>query len=220
MKRSLLLLIVFLHLVVPGTAQARKRKRSAVRTVERAIGYHPAILGSAARHGVDPRVLWTIAYLETRFRPGLVSPKGARGMMQFIPTTGRRYGLNTRNDFHDPSRSIEAAARYVRELSIMFGGRLDLVLAGYNAGENAVINWGYQVPPYRETRNYVLRGLSLFKRIAEDNIFAVDLPYQQQRPVSINPQPDTSYNTIYGTFPSQPTSPRRQSERSIYFSPR
>ena len=60
----------------------------------------------------------------------------------------------------------------------------------------------------------------VFKRIAEVNVFAFDLPYQQQQPVSINPQPDASYNTIYGTFPSQPTSPRRQSERSIYFSPR
>ena len=77
--------------------------------------------------------------------------------MQFIPATGRRYGLLTRSDLHDPLRSIDAAARYVRDLNMMFDGRIDLVLAGYNAGENAVINSGYKVPPYRETRSYVTR---------------------------------------------------------------
>ena len=107
----------------------------------------------------------------------------------------------------------------MRELSSMFGGRLDLVLAGYNAGENAVINWGYKVPPYRETRNYVFRGLSLFKRIAQDRIFALDLPYQAPQPELINPR-DSSYNTIYSMSASEPNSPRRESQRSIYFPPR
>jgi hypothetical protein len=134
-------------------------------------------------------------------------------MMQFIPRTGRRYGLLTRNDFHDAGRSIEAAARYVRDLSIMFGGRLDLVLAGYNAGENAVVNWGYKVPPYHETRNYLARGLTLFKRIAQANLLALDLPYQTQQPPVGNPQTYTTYSRV----PYQPNSPPRQSERSVYF---
>src|SRR5262245_24426984 len=88
----------------------------------RAVAYHPAIRTAAARYGVDPHLLWAIAYLETRFRPQLVSPKGARGLMQFIPATGRRYGLGTKRDLHDPLRSIDAAARYVRDLSVMFDG--------------------------------------------------------------------------------------------------
>lgn len=79
----------------------------------------------------------TIAYLESRFQPRCVSPKGARGLMQFIPATGRRYGLLTVRDLHNPLLSIDAAARYVRDLNAMFGGRTDLVLAGYNAGESA-----------------------------------------------------------------------------------
>jgi hypothetical protein len=87
--------------------------------------------------------------------------------MQFIPATGRRYGLLTLRDLHDPLQSIDAAARYVRDLNAMFGGRVDLVLAGYNAGENAVINSRFRVPPYRETRSYVSRGLFVFKRISE-----------------------------------------------------
>jgi hypothetical protein len=103
-------------------------------------------------------------------------------MMQFIPATGRIYGLVTIRDLHDPLRSIEAAARYVRDLTVMFDGRTDLVLAGYNAGENAVLNWGCRVPPYRETRSYVTRGLAVLKSIREANIFALDSPEQAHRP--------------------------------------
>jgi transglycosylase-like protein with SLT domain len=94
--------------------------------------------------------------------------------MQFIPATGRRYGLLTHSDLHDPLRSIDVAARYVRDLNMMFQGRIDLVLAGYNAGENAVINSGYRVPPYRETQSYVTRGVSVFRRIAQANILSLE----------------------------------------------
>ena len=168
-----LLIFWVLLLVLPTEANTRRRNASDISAaLTRAARYHPAIRTAAARYSVDPHLLWTIGYLETRFQPRCVSPKGARGMMQFIPATGRRYGLVTRSDFHDPLRSIDAAARYVRDLNEMFGGRIDLVLAGYNAGEYAVINSRYRVPPYRETRNYVARGLSVFKRITGVDIFA------------------------------------------------
>ncbi len=78
----------------------------------------------------------------------------------------------------DPLRSIEAAAWYVRDLTVMFDGRIDLVLAGYNAGENAVLSWGYRIPPYRETRSYVARGPALFKSITRANILSLDRPEQ------------------------------------------
>jgi hypothetical protein len=100
--------------------------------------------------------------------------------MQFIPSTGRRYGLLTNSDLHDPLRSIDAAARYVRDLNMMFGGRIDLVLAGYNAGENAAIKSGYKVPHNRETRSYVARGVSVFRRIAQANILSLDPGLQVQ----------------------------------------
>src|SRR6185503_2369564 len=98
----------------------------------------------------------------------------------FIPATGRRYGLLTRSDLHDPLQSIDSAARYVRDLNSMFSGRIDLVLAGYNAGENAVINPGYRVPPIRETRSYVARGVSVFRRIAQSNILSLEPGLQVQ----------------------------------------
>jgi soluble lytic murein transglycosylase-like protein len=168
-----LLLSWLLLLALPAEARIRSRNTSSISTaLTRAVPYHPAIRAAAMRNSVNPHLLWTIAYLESRFQPRCISPKGARGLMQFIPATGRKYGLLTLRDLHDPLRSIEAAARYVRDLNVMFGGRVDLVLAGYNAGENAVINSRYRVPPYRETRSYVARGLSVFKRISEVDIFA------------------------------------------------
>ncbi len=169
----------------------------------RAARYEPIIAAAARRHGVDPRVLWTIAYLETRFRPSLVSPANAAGLMQFIPSTARRFGLEDR---FDPATSIDAAARYVRLLSRQFGGRLDLVLAGYNAGEGAVAAFrdgrslrlpngrvinprGIRtggVPPYRETQGYVRSGKEVFLSLARARAF--DLPFTDAPvPAAIGP---------------------------------
>jgi soluble lytic murein transglycosylase-like protein len=200
-----LLLSWLLLLAVPTEAHIRRRSSSDMSAVlTRAARYHPAIRTAAARYSVNPRLLWTIGYLETRFEPRCVSPKGARGMMQFIPATGRRYGLFTRRDLHDPLRSIDAAARYVRDLSAMFGGRIDLVLAGYNAGENSVISSRYRVPPYRETRSYVARGLSVFKLISEVDILASRSP---ERNPTTSEAPRRPQQRLTGTRPS----------RSIYF---
>ncbi len=151
------------------------RIRQFSRMRERARIYEPFIAAAARKHGVDPRVLWTIAYLETRFRPELVSPARARGLMQFMPGTARRFNLTNP---HDGPAAIDAAARYVKELVGEFGGRLDLVLASYNAGEGAVDCYrtgrtirtsagkvinprGIKtsgVPPYAETVSYVKRA--------------------------------------------------------------
>jgi soluble lytic murein transglycosylase-like protein len=200
-----LLLSWLLLLALPTEAHIRRRNTPDISSaLTRAARYHPAIRAAAARYSVDPHLLWTIGYLETRFQPRSVSPKGARGMMQFIPATGRRYGLYTRGDFHDPLRSIDAAARYVRDLNVMFDGRIDLVLAGYNAGEYAVINSRYRVPPYRETRSYVARGLLVFKRITEVNMLASNL-LERRRTMSLVTQ--RRQQTVYSSRPS----------RSIYF---
>jgi hypothetical protein len=154
----------------------------------RAALYEPHIRAAAARHGVDPRVLWTIAFLETRFQPNQISPKGARGLMQFMPGTAATYNLT---DPFDPASAIDAAARYVRDLSRRFSNRLDLVLAGYNAGEGSVEAYmrgvslrlpdgrvinprGARtggVPPYTETRNYVAHGIAVARGITSAGVF-------------------------------------------------
>ena len=146
---------------------------------ERSRQLEPLILESAKRYGIDPRILSSVCFTESRYRLDAISPKGARGLMQFMPDTARRYGLQ---DPHDPRAAIDAGARYLRDLLVRFNGRLDLALAAYNAGEGTVesfltgrplrltsgkiinprglVTGG--VPPYAETKQYVNSIIGLF----------------------------------------------------------
>jgi hypothetical protein len=186
------------HLGVRIYEQWRAR-RSRMR--ERARLYEPCITAAAQKHGVDPRVLWTIAFLETRFRPELVSPMKARGLMQFMPGTARRFKLSNP---HDAAAAIDAAARYVKQLASQFDGRLELVLAGYNSGEGAVESFrtgrslrtstgkvinprGIKtngIPPYRETIAYVKKGLLVFDRVTSAGVFSAEV-VAQARPLRV-----------------------------------
>ena len=115
------------------------------------------------RHGVDPYLIFLVMEQESHFNPRVVSPKGARGLMQLMPGTGARYGV--RKPF-DPAQNISGGTRYLRELLNRFNNRVDLVLASYNAGEGAVLKFGHQVPPYKETRNYVKQISYRYRRNA------------------------------------------------------
>ena len=116
---------------------------------------------NGARHGVDPYLVFLVMEQESHFNPRVVSPKGARGLMQLMPGTGARFGV--RRPF-DPAQNVSGGTRYLRQLLDRFNGRVDLVLASYNAGEGAVIKFGHRVPPYRETRNYVKKISYRYKR--------------------------------------------------------
>lgn len=109
---------------------------------------------NGAKYGIDPYLIFCVMEQESHFNTKVVSPKGARGLMQLMPGTGARFGM--RHPFN-PAENISAGARYLKQLSNQFNGRIDLVLAGYNAGEGAVVRFGHRVPPYSETRNYVKR---------------------------------------------------------------
>src|SRR5262249_41187361 len=85
--------------------------------------------------------------------------KGAQGLMQLIPSTARRFGV--KNVF-DPKENVQAGAKYLRFLLDTFNGDVELALAGYNAGEGAVIRYGYRIPPYSETQNYVRNIVSKY----------------------------------------------------------
>lgn len=159
----------------------------------RARSIEPIIEAAAARYGVDPHLLWTIAYLESGFDSNAISYKDgercAFGLMQFVPATGKRYSLSNPQD---PREAIDAAARYVRDLMARFDGNLDLVLAAYNAGEGAIEAYRYGrrlvlpngkvinprgittggVPPYTETRGYVARGRLIFGAITRKQLFS------------------------------------------------
>jgi hypothetical protein len=147
---------------------------------QRAKSLDPYFVDSARRYGIDPRILRVLCYLESRFRADAISPKGARGPMQFMPETAARYALINP---HDSKTAIDAAARYFRDLLSKFDGRIDLAFAAYNAGEGTVeafrngrvlrlsngkvINAGRSVtggiPPYRETQNYLRLAIDLLR---------------------------------------------------------
>lgn len=114
--------------------------------------YDELIAVSAARNGVDPDLITAVMRQESGFHQNARSYKGATGLMQLMPGTAARFGVT---NIFDPAQNIEGGTRYLRFLLDSFNGDVDLALAGYNAGEHAVMNSGYKIPRYRETQNYV-----------------------------------------------------------------
>jgi hypothetical protein len=112
------------------------------------------ILESGRRNAVDPLLLYSIMHQESTFKPRAMSNKGARGLMQLMPGTAARFGVS---NIWDPKQNIEGGTRYMRFLLDTFAGDVKLALAGYNAGEGAVMKYGNRVPPYSETQEYVRR---------------------------------------------------------------
>lgn len=109
------------------------------------------IFRSAAREGVDPRFVHAVIWQESKYDRLAMSPAGARGLMQLMPATARRFGCS---DPHDVAANVAAGTKYLGWLLKRFSGNVELVLAGYNAGEGSVDKYK-GVPPYNETRNYV-----------------------------------------------------------------
>jgi soluble lytic murein transglycosylase-like protein len=122
---------------------------------DRAGDFADAIGKAASRYEIDPALLTAMAEAESAFDPFAVSHKGACGMLQLLPETAERFGVE---DIFDVDQNLDGGAQYMRWLLDRFEGRTDLALAAYNAGENAVDRHG-GIPPYRETRNYVSRIL-------------------------------------------------------------
>lgn len=112
------------------------------------------IVEAGRRNSVDPLLLYSIMHQESSFKTRAMSYKGARGLMQLMPGTAARFGVK---NIWDPQQNIEGGARYMRFLLDMFSGDVRLALAGYNAGEGAVLKFNFQVPPYAETQEYVRR---------------------------------------------------------------
>lgn len=113
-------------------------------------GLHSVIEEAARRHDVDPLLVRSIVEVESAYNPYAISPKGAQGLMQLIPSTARRYGVG---DVFDVRQNVEGGVKYFRYLKDLFGED-HLAIAAYNAGENAVLKYG-KVPPYPETEQYV-----------------------------------------------------------------
>ncbi|MDQ5856859.1 MAG: lytic transglycosylase domain-containing protein [Acidobacteriota bacterium] len=183
-SKTLVVLTVLFALAAPGYAKVRilvkdgkkvvyndgvgeKRAPSAKRStgdgwlaarLSKPSEYDHLINQSASNHSLDPRLVKAVALVESGFNPSAISPKGARGLMQLMPATASRNGVN---NVHDPAQNIAGGTRYLSHLLNLFDGNLEMSLAAYNAGEGAVARYG-GIPPYVETRDYVRRALTAY----------------------------------------------------------
>lgn len=125
---------------------------------DRRSKYDTIIEHYAAKYAVDATLVRAVIQVESNFDPNCVSSKGARGLMQLMPATARRFGVKK---IHDPDENIHGGVKFLAYLMRLFNGDLPRVLAGYNAGENAVLKYG-GIPPYEETSTYVVRAMTVY----------------------------------------------------------
>lgn len=140
------------------SALARPVRRFDAKARER---YSKHIEEAALATQLDPALIHAVISVESGYNPLARSQRGARGLMQLMPATAKRYGVK---NLLDPAQNIAGGARYLRDLINLFRNNMELALAAYNAGENAVIQYGNRIPPYRETIAYIPRVLTYYKK--------------------------------------------------------
>jgi hypothetical protein len=195
------------QLMSPGEGLAdREMSNYAARTPKFTIGSSSSLKGfttgnmtvdayivdSSRRYGVDPLLIYSQMHQESTFKQRAVSYKGASGLMQLMPATARRLGVT---NIFDPKQNIDGGVKYMRMLLDMFGGDVNLALAGYNAGEGAVMKYGNTIPPYSETREYVRRITARYASISDgsfarnykrvNNATAAKLEQRDARPLTV-----------------------------------
>jgi soluble lytic murein transglycosylase-like protein len=131
----------------------------------RAASFAELIDEAARRAQVKPALLRAVVEVESAFDPKAISRKGAQGLMQLLPQTAQRYGV--RHPF-DPSDNLRGGAEYLKDLLRRYDNRVELALAAYNAGIEAVDRYGGAIPPYPETRAYVPAVLSIYRKLSVD----------------------------------------------------
>ena len=140
-----------------GEATARHAPSLGRRVEPRELG--PLIDRYADRYSLDPKLVHAVIRAESGYNTRAVSPKGARGLMQLMPATARELDVE---DAFDPASNIAGGTRYLRRMLDQFAGSVELALAGYNAGPEAVRQFG-GIPPFPETRKYVTRILREYR---------------------------------------------------------
>jgi soluble lytic murein transglycosylase-like protein len=147
-----------------------------------ADGIDSVVQTIAAQNSLPPQLIHSVIKVESNYNPNAISPKGALGLMQLIPATARRFGVS---DVFDPVENIQGGARYLKYLLDLYKNDYRLALAAYNAGEAAVAKYG-DVPPYAETRNYLVQ---VRKHIEESQKASAEAARKQEaKPVAPKPE--------------------------------
>ena len=143
-------------------AAAGPRKEHSIDWLARSAQYDGMISGAAKAATIQSALVRAVIVVESGFNPRAVSKKGAVGLMQLQPATAKRYGVK---NIYDPEQNVRAGANYLRDLLTRFDSNLELALAAYNAGEEAVERYGRHVPPFRETMSYVPNVMRVYERL-------------------------------------------------------
>jgi len=147
-----------LLLATPPEERAARPEHYLAKSAE----FEPLIERAARSQSVRPELVRAVIVVESAFNPRAVSSRGAVGLMQLLPATARRYGVA---DAFDPEQNIKAGVHYLRDLLTRYGNNLELTLAAYNAGEDAVERYGRSIPPFAETQHYVPTVLRIYRSL-------------------------------------------------------
>lgn len=122
---------------------------------------------ASIKYGIDPELVQALIAVESGFNTNAISPKGARGLMQLMPATAKRYGMKNEQELHVPSKNIDMGVRHLKDLLNLHNGQVALAIAAYNAGQGAVLKHGQRIPSYRETMLYVPAVMSYMIRLSD-----------------------------------------------------
>ena len=164
----------------PSQGSKRVVKESAAKKATRAVmpsdtspdrvhRYDAFIREAATLYQIPEALVRAVIKVESNFDPRALSPANAHGLMQLIPPTAERMMVQ---DIYDPRQNVFGGTRYLRVLANLFNGDLQLTIAAYNAGENAVIRHG-GIPPYAETQRYVVKVLEYYRQYRDQEALAV-----------------------------------------------
>lgn len=147
------------------------------------LKYNNIIARTAQHYDLDPLLLHAMISVESGYQVDAISDKGAVGLMQVMPSTAARFGNFS---LFLPDDNLTAGAAYLNMLMKRFNGQLDLVLASYNAGEDAVIHYGYSIPPYPETQQYVRKVIEYYSLLRQ----RVGMQFEKKMPLIIQEMPE------------------------------
>jgi len=145
---------------IASIAESQEPAPTAPELEKKPVDLNQVVSDASDKHQIDPDLITSVIHAESSFNPRARSPKGAQGLMQLMPGTASKLGVN---DAYDPAANVDAGTKYLRDLLLQYNGDMVKALAAYNAGPLRVQQY-HGVPPYRETRAYIAKVVREFNR--------------------------------------------------------